>query len=268
VPSAIQAAILGIVQGVTEFLPVSSTAHLLISERLLGYQDPGGVFTVMIQLGSIIAVMWLYRAKLIDVLTGLPTRPDARRFAFKILLATLPALIAGALLSKFVKNVLYGNFVVIAAAFIIGGVVMLLVERLRPRPDVMDVDSMPTGRAFAVGAWQALALVPGVSRSGGTIVGAMAMRVDRAAAAEFTFFLAMPTMAAAFAHDLFEARHELASARGVEVAIGFVMAFISSALVVRPFLNYVRRSGFQAFAWYRIAAGLALAAAIAAGWGR
>jgi undecaprenyl-diphosphatase len=268
VPSAIQAAILGIVQGVTEFLPVSSTAHLLISERLLGYQDPGGVFTVMIQLGSIIAVMWLYRAKLIDVLTGLPTRPDARRFAFKILLATLPALIAGALLSKFVKNVLYGNFVVIAAAFIIGGVVMLLVERLRPRPDVMDVDSMPTGRAFAVGAWQALALVPGVSRSGGTIVGAMAMRVDRAAAAEFTFFLAMPTMAAAFAHDLFEARHELASARGVEVAIGFVMAFVSSALVVRPFLNYVRRSGFQAFAWYRIAAGLALAAAIAAGWGR
>jgi len=268
VPSAIQAAILGIVQGVTEFLPVSSTAHLLISERLLGYQDPGGVFTVMIQLGSIIAVMWLYRAKLIDVLTGLPTRPDARRFAFKILLATLPALIAGALLSKFVKNVLYGNFVVIAAAFIIGGVVMLLVERLRPQPDVMDVDSMPTGRAFAVGAWQALALVPGVSRSGGTIVGAMAMRVDRAAAAEFTFFLAMPTMAAAFAHDLFEARHELASARGVEVAIGFVMAFVSSALVVRPFLNYVRRSGFQAFAWYRIAAGLALAAAIAAGWGR
>jgi undecaprenyl-diphosphatase len=268
VSSAIQAAILGIVQGVTEFLPVSSTAHLLISERLLGYQDPGGVFTVMIQLGSIIAVMWLYRAKLIDVLTGLPTRPDARRFAFKILLATLPALIAGALLSKFVKNVLYGNFVVIAAAFIIGGVVMLLVERLRPRPDVMDVDSMPTGRAFAVGAWQALALVPGVSRSGGTIVGAMAMRVDRAAAAEFTFFLAMPTMAAAFAHDLFEARHELVSARGVEVAIGFVMAFVSSALVVRPFLNYVRRSGFQAFAWYRIAAGLALAAAIAAGWGR
>jgi undecaprenyl-diphosphatase len=268
VSSAIQAAILGIVQGVTEFLPVSSTAHLLISERVLGYRDPGGVFTVMIQLGSIIAVMWLYRAKLIDVLTGLPTRPDARRFAFKILLATLPALIAGALLSKFVKNVLYGNFVVIAAAFIIGGVVMLLVERLRPRPDVMDVDSMPTGRAFAVGAWQALALVPGVSRSGGTIVGAMAMRVDRAAAAEFTFFLAMPTMAAAFAHDLFEARHELASARGVEVAIGFVMAFVSSALVVRPFLNYVRRSGFQAFAWYRIAAGLALAAAIAAGWGR
>jgi undecaprenyl-diphosphatase len=157
---------------------------------------------------------------------------------------------------------------VIAVAFILGGIIMLIVERFRPRPDVMDVDGMPAGRALAVGAWQALALVPGVSRSGGTIVGAMAMRVDRPAAAEFTFFLAMPTMAAAFVHDLFEARHELASARGVEVAIGFVMAFVSSALVVRPFLNYVRRSGFQAFAWYRIAAGVALIAAMAAGWGR
>jgi len=267
VPPAIQAAILGVVQGVTEFLPVSSTAHLLISERILGYHDPGGVFTVMIQLGSIIAVMWLYRAKLIEVITGLPTRPEARSFAFKILLAAVPALVAGALLSKFVKSVLYGSFMVIAVAFIVGGIVMLLVESKRPRPDVTDVDSLPTGRAFAIGAWQALALIPGVSRSGGTIVGAMAMRVDRPAAAEFTFFLAMPTMAAAFAHDLLEARHELASARGVEIAIGFVMAFISSALVVRPFLNYVRRSGFQAFAWYRILAGVALAAAIAAGWG-
>jgi undecaprenyl-diphosphatase len=267
VPPAIQAAILGVVQGVTEFLPVSSTAHLLISERILGYQDPGGVFTVMIQLGSIIAVMWLYRAKLIEVITGLPTRPEARSFAFKILLAAVPALVAGALLSKFVKSVLYGSFMVIAVAFIAGGIIMLLVESQRPRPDVKDVDSLPTRRAFAIGAWQALALIPGVSRSGGTIVGAMAMRVDRPAAAEFTFFLAMPTMAAAFAHDLLEARHELASARGVEIAIGFVMAFISSALVVRPFLSYVRRSGFQAFAWYRILAGVALAAAIAAGWG-
>jgi undecaprenyl-diphosphatase len=269
VSSAVQAAILGLVQGVTEFLPVSSTAHLLIAERMLGFQDPGGVFTVMIQLGSIIAVMWLYRAKLVEVLTGLPSSPAARAFAFKVLLATVPALVAGALLSKFVKGVLYGNFVVIAVAFIVGGIVMLVVERHRPRPDVMDLDSLPTGRALAVGAWQALALIPGVSRSGGTIVAAMAMRVDRPVAAEFTFFLAMPTMAAAFAHDLLESRHELASARGVEVAIGFVMAFISSALVVRPFLNFVRRSGFQAFAWYRIAAGIALLVAVyVAGWGR
>jgi undecaprenyl-diphosphatase len=265
-PTLIKAALLGVIQGLTEFLPVSSTAHLLISERLFAYQDLGGVFTIMIQLGSIFAVMWLYRQKLLEVVAGIPTEPEARRFAFKILLATVPALVAGGLFSRFVEGVLYGNFVVIALAFIIGGIIMLVAERWRPAPDVFDVDSLPAGRALAVGSWQALALVPGVSRSGGTIVAAMLMRVERAAAAEFTFFLAMPTMAAAFGHSLLQARHELRSARGVEVAVGFVMAFIASVLVVKPFLNHVRRSGFAPFAWYRIALGAALLGALAAGW--
>jgi undecaprenyl-diphosphatase len=265
-PSLLKAAILGVLQGVTEFLPVSSTAHLLIGSRLIGYSDPGGVFTVMIQLGSIFAVMWLYREKIAAVLAGLPSDPQARRFAIMVGVATVPALLAGFFFSKFVKSVLYGSFVVIAAAFIVGGIVILVVERFRPAPDVTNVDSLPVGRALAIGSFQALALIPGVSRSGGTIVAAMAMRVDRAAAAEFTFFLAMPTMAAAFAHDLLEVRHDLGSARGLEIAVGFVMAFIASALVVRPFLNYVRRSGFAPFAWYRIALGLVLLAAVAAGW--
>ena len=264
-PTLLKAAILGIVQGVTEFLPVSSTAHLLISERLVGFSDPGGVFTVMIQLGSILAVMWLYREKIVAVLAGLPSDPHARRFALMIAVSTVPALLAGFFFSSFVKSVLYGSFAVIAVAFIAGGIIMLVVERFRPAPDVMTVDSLPLGRALAIGSFQALALIPGVSRSGGTIVAAMAMRVDRAAAAEFTFFLAMPTMAAAFAHDLLEVRHDLGSARGLEIAVGFVMAFVASALVVRPFLNYVRRSGFAPFAWYRIALGLALLAAVAAG---
>jgi len=264
--SLLKAAFLGILQGLTEFLPVSSTAHLLIGSRLIGYSDPGGVFTVMIQLGSIVAVMWLYREKIVAVVTGLPSRPEARRFAFTIVLATLPALVAGGLLSTFVKGVLYGNFLVIALAFIIGGIIILIVERFRPAPDVLDVDRLPVGRAVTIGSFQALALIPGVSRSGGTIVAAMAMRVDRAAAAEFTFFLAMPTMAAAFAHDLLEVRHDLGSARGLEIAVGFVTAFLASALVVKPFLTYVRRSGFAPFAWYRIVFGLALLAAVAAGW--
>jgi undecaprenyl-diphosphatase len=260
-PTLLKAALLGILQGVTEFLPVSSTAHLLIGSRLLGYDDPGGVFTVMIQLGSIFAVMWLYRTKILDVIAGLPSRPEARRFALMIVVATTPALVAGALLSKFVKSVLYASFTVIALAFIIGGIVILVVERLRPVPDVRTVDELPVPRAFAIGCFQTLALIPGVSRSGGTIIGAMMLRVDRPAAAEFSFFLAMPTMAAAFAHDLLDVRHNLGAARAEEIAVGFVMAFIASAAVVKPFLRHVQRRGFAPFAWYRIALGAALLAA-------
>ena len=261
------AAILGVVQGLTEFLPVSSTAHLLIAGRLLGHEDPA--FTVMIQLGSILAIMWLYRVKIATVVRGLPSDRDAQRFALMLLVAAVPAVIAGVLLGDYVQSVLYGSVRVIAVAFIAGGVVMLLVERFRPKPDVHDVESLPVGRALTIGTWQALALIPGVSRSGGTIVAAMLLGVDRAAAAEFTFFLAMPTMTAAFGHDLLEVRHDPGSARGLEIAIGFVTAFLASALVVKPFLNYVKRSGFAPIAWYRIAAGAALVAAIVArrnGW--
>ena len=260
----VKAALLGVVQGVTEFLPVSSTAHLLIGERLIGYDDPGGVFTVMIQLGSIFAVVWLYRRKILEVLTGLPSKPQARHFAVMLIVATIPALVAGALLAKFVKSVLYESFGVIAAAFIIFGVFMIVVERLRPAPSVRVVDETPVGRALAIGTWQVLALIPGVSRSGSTMVGGMLARLDRPTAAEFSFFLAMPTMAAAFAHDLLEVRHNLGAARGSEIAVGFVMAFVSSALVVKPFLAVVRRSGFAPFAWYRIALGVAVLYAVAA----
>ncbi len=259
-PPLAQAALLGIVQGLTEFLPISSTAHLLIVEKLIGFDDPGGLFTVMIQLGSILAVVWLYRAKILEVLTGLPSDPEARRFAFKVILATVPSLVAGALFSSYVKRVLYTTLTVAAVAFIVGGIIILIVERFRPVPDVRTVDELPVGRALAVGAFQALALIPGVSRSGGTIVAAMAMKVERAAAAEFTFFLAMPTMAAAFAHDLLELRHGVGPSRGAEIAVGFVMAFLGALLVVKPFLNYVRRRGFAPFAWYRIVLGAILLA--------
>ena len=151
---------------------------------------------------------------------------------------------------------------VIAAAFIFGGIVMLLVDRLRPAADVQRADRVSVGRGLFIGLWQVMALVPGVSRSGATMVGGMVARVDRPAAAEFSFFLAMPTMAAAFAHDLFEVRHNLAAGRALEIAIGFVMAFVASALIVKPFVNFVRRSGFAPFAWYRIIVGLALVAAV------
>jgi undecaprenyl-diphosphatase len=260
------AALLGVIQGLTEFLPVSSTAHLLLGERLLAFQDAGGVFTVMIQLGSILAVMWLYRSKIIHIITRLPSDPDARHFALMILVAFAPAVIAGVFLADFVTTVLYESPKVFATTFVLGGIVMLLVERYRPVATVLDADRTPLSRALGIGACQVLALVPGVSRSGATIVGGMLMGLDRPAAAEFSFFLAMPTMMAAFAHSLLKVRHQLSSERALEIAVGFVMAFIASVLVVRPFLAVVRRSGFAPFAWYRIALGLAVFGAIAAHW--
>ena len=260
------AALLGVIQGVTEFLPVSSTAHLLVSERMLGYADPGGVFTVMIQLGSILAVMWLYRAKIVAVVRGLPGEPDARRFALALIIAFLPLVVVGLLVGDYVQTVVYGNLRLIAWAFILGGLVMLVVERWRPIPDVLDAERTPLPRAFGIGLCQTLAaLLPGISRSGATIVGGMLMKLDRAAAAEFSFFLAMPTMAAAFGYEVMKIRGQLVPERGIEIAVGFVMAFAASAAVVRPFLQFVRRSGFAPFAWYRIAAGAGLLALFRAG---
>jgi undecaprenyl-diphosphatase len=262
IPAAV---LLGIVQGLTEFLPISSTAHLLLGRRLIGYDDPGGVFTVMIQLGAVLAVMFLYRAKIVAVVRGLGSDPEARRFALMLFAAFLPALVAGLLLNDYVKSVLYYSPRVIAVAFIAGGVVMLAVERYRPVPHVMNAEKTSIARAIGIGAWQAIALIPGVSRSGATIVGGMMLGLDRAAAAEFSFFLAMPTMTAAFVHDLWEVKDQLEPARAGEIAVGFGMAFVAALVVVKPFLRFVGRSGFAPFAWYRIVMGVAILAAMAAG---
>lgn len=257
----LKAALLGVLQGLTEFLPVSSSAHLVIGERLLHFSDPGSIFNTTIQLGSILAVMWLYRHRLLQMAAGLPSNPDERRFAMMIVIAFIPAAVLGVLFSDFVKRVLYESATVIAVSFIVGGIVMLIVERFRPAPVVHDASLTPVPRAFTIGAFQALALVPGVSRSGATIVGGLLMGLDRAAAAEFSFFLAMPTMAGAFVHEIWKVRHVLGSGLGVEIAVGFVMAFLASLAVVKPFLRFVGRSGFGVFAWYRIAAGAAILAA-------
>ena len=261
--SYLVAALLGVIQGLTEFLPVSSTAHLLIAGRLVGYEDPA--FTVMIQSGSMLAILWLYRVKIAGVVRGLPSDRGARRFALMLVVAVVPALLAGALLGDYVQTVLYESVRVIAGAFIVGGLVMLAVERFRPVPAVLEAEHTPIARAFGVGVCQVLALVPGISRSGATIVGGMLMRLDRPAAAEFSFFLAMPTMAAAFGYELMQVRTSLAPDRATEIVIGFVMAFIASAMVVKPFLSFVRRSGFAPFAWYRIVVGAGLLALFPAG---
>jgi undecaprenyl-diphosphatase len=220
----------------------------------------------MIQFGSVLAVMWLYRAKIIGSVVGLPSDPAARRFALMLIIASIPAGLAGVLLSDWVKGRLYQSPGVIASAFIIGGIAILMIERFRPTPVVFEADKTPVPRAFAVGVAQMVALVPGVSRSGATIMGGLLAGLDRPAAAEFSFFLAMPALAGAFAHDLWEVRHQLAPERGAEIAIGFVMAFLAALLVVKPFVRYVARNGFAPFAWYRIVAGLVILVAIGAGW--
>jgi len=244
---------------------VSSTAHLLIAQKLRGYDDPA--FTTMIQLGSVLAVMWLYRVKLTAVVRGLPWDPDARQFALMIVVAFIPAVIGGLLFADYVQTVLYESLPVIAAAFIIGGIIMLLVEKYRPEPTIVDAERTPVRRALGIGICQLVALVPGVSRSGATIVGAMALGLDRPAAAEFSFFLAMPTMTAAFVYSLLDEGLTIPADRALEIAVGFVTAFFSALLVVRPFLGFVRRAGFVPFAWYRIGFGVVLLTGIvAAGW--
>jgi undecaprenyl-diphosphatase len=258
------AALLGVIQGLTEFLPISSTAHLLLAGELLGFDDD--VFTVMIQFGSILAVMWLYRVKIAGVFAGLTSDPEARRFTVMLIAGCIPAFVAGAFLKDFVQRVLYESFGVIAWAFLIGGIVMLLVERFASPPRVRQADRTPIARAFGIGLCQMVALIPGVSRSGATIVGGRLLGLDRAAAAEFSFFLAMPTMAGAFAYELFDVRDQLVRERAAEIAIGFVMAFLAALLVVKPFLGFVTRSGFAPFAWYRIALGLVMLTGVAAGW--
>ena len=262
------AALLGIVQGITEFLPVSSTAHLLLIGNAIGYQDPGGVFTVMIQLGSILAVVWVYRLKIFSVISTLRTRAQSRRFAAAIIVATIPALLAGALLADFVKRILYDSPAVFAWAFIVGGIVMLALDRRMASGVVQRAEDTPPSRAFAIGVCQMFALVPGVSRSGATIVGGISAGLSRTAAAEFSFFLAIPTMSAAFLHDLLQVSDQLSPSRSLEIGVGLATAFISSFIVIKPFLAFVARAGFARFAWYRIALGVGLLAAMGAGWVR
>jgi len=263
----VHAALLGAVQGLTEFLPVSSTAHLLVAERLLGFEDPGGAFTIMIQLGSILAIVWLYRARFASLVRAFPHDAAARRFAAAIGAGLLPVLVLGAFGRGYVTSVLYGSAATVAMALTLGGALMLVVERRHLRTTVLTAEAAPVGRALGVGFCQALAVVPGVSRSGATIIGGMLMGMDRTAAAEFSFFLAVPTMAAAFGYDLLRWEGGLASPRAAEIAVGFVSAFLASLAVVGPFLRFVSRAGFAPFAWYRIVGGGLMLLALWNGWG-
>jgi undecaprenyl-diphosphatase len=257
----IDAAVLGAIEALTEFLPVSSTGHLIVAADMLGFDGPPGkVFEVVIQMGAILAVMVVYFQRLWNVALGLRRDPESWKFAAAILLAFLPAAVIGVFLHKYIKGYLF-NTTVVAISMIVGGIVILIVERIRPVPKVARIEDFSPALSLKIGFIQCLAMVPGVSRSGATILGALLMGVTRKTAAEFSFFLAIPTLTGAAVYDTFKNRAVL-SADGIElIAIGFAVAFVVSLWVIRWFVDFVGKHGFGPFAWYRIVAGSALLAA-------
>jgi undecaprenyl-diphosphatase len=252
----IKAIILGIVEGLTEFIPVSSTGHLLLIQQFLGFSDEdfGKSFTVLIQFGAILALLSIYFVRLWQLFTGMFTDPNARRFIIGVLIAFLPAAVIGATAYKFIKDVLFNPWVV-CFALIAGGAVLLWIDRLDLKPRYHEATGFTLPMYLVIGLAQCLSMVPGVSRSGATIVSAMLLGADRRAAAEFSFWLAMPTMAGAFAFDLYKNHAQMSSGNFLLVAIGFVVSFICAWFVVKTFLDYVSRHGFTLFAWWRVAVG-------------
>jgi undecaprenyl-diphosphatase len=253
---AIRAVLLGIVEGTTEFLPVSSTGHLLLVERFfnLGEDNFWKSFAILIQLGAILAIVALYFVKLWRTAIGMFSDPGARRFSVSLLVAFLPAMVIGGALGGVVKSYLFNPFLV-CFTLILGGAVLLWVDRLDLRPTKRDATAFPLPMCLGIGFAQCLALVPGVSRSGATIVSAMLLGSDKHAAAEFSFFLAIPTMLGAFVYDAYKSRAEMTFDHAAIIALGFVVSFMVALVVVRAFLSYVTRHGFMPFAWWRVIVG-------------
>lgn len=260
-PDTLAALFLGIIEGLTEFIPVSSTGHLLLIGHFIGFQSAGRSFEVVIQLGAVLAVLSVYAVKLMEVFRAAPHDPHARRFLLSVLIAFLPAVFIGVLAHDFIKTVLFETPKLIAIMLILGGIILLFMDRFLPEPKYKDATRIPLGVALKIGFIQCLAMIPGTSRSGATIVGALAMGVGKRAAAEFSFFLSMPTMFGAFAYDLYKNRDVIDASAAGEIVIGFIAAFISAVFVVKWLLGYVSNHGYRLFGWWRIIVGsLALAA--------
>ena len=248
--------ILGIIEGLTEFLPVSSTAHILLAGHFLGFQSPGRVFEVLIQLGAILAIVVVYFQRLLQIAKdAIARKPGALRFILGVILASFPAAIAGVLLHDFIKTVIYETPVVFCVSLIVGGIVLLYVDQLKLTPKYTDIYNYPPLLCLYIGLFQMLALIPGVSRSGSTIVGALLLGTDKRSAAEFTFFIAMPIMGGAFLYDLYKSREFITAELGAAVIIGFAAAFIVAFFVVRYLLDYISRHDFAIFAYWRIFVG-------------
>lgn len=253
-----KAVILGIVEGLTEFLPVSSTGHLLLVEYFFGAEADKKAFwdsfAVLIQFGAILALLTIYFSRLWKIALGMFTNEQDRNFVIGVLVAFLPAAILGALLHGFIKGVLF-NVWIVCVSLIVGGVVLIWIDRVTLRPRYHDATTFPLPTYLLIGICQCLAMIPGVSRSGATIVAAMLLGADRRSAAEFSFYLAMPTMAGAFAYELYKSWHDISAASPFIVAVGFVVSFIAAWVVVKTFLDYVSSHGFSVFGWWRIVVG-------------
>lgn len=262
-PEILQAILLGLLEGLTEFLPVSSTGHLLVAEQALGFAPPGEVFPIVIQFGAILSVVVVYWPKFWKALIGLPTSAEARRFALGIIIAFIPSAVAGLLLHDFIKEVLFNprnSMWVIAISLILGGFLILFFERIAPKPRYADGDKLPLWKCFQIGLCQCLAILPGVSRSGATILGGELLGVERKAGAAFTFYLAVPTMLGASVLDIAKYRGAISPDAWILIAIGFVVSFLVAYVVVKTFIGFVGRFGLKPFGWYRILAGGALLA--------
>ncbi len=262
---ALKAVILGFIEGLTEFLPVSSTGHILLAESLLGlgFADAkfDKTFAVLIQLGAILALLGVYFRKILSIVAALPTDKQARIFALGVIVAFLPAAALGATLHGFIKGVLFNPWVV-CVALISGGIVLLIVDDMRLERRYADATRFSLPMYFKIGLFQCAAMIPGVSRSGSTIVGAMLMGAEKRAAAEFSFFLSIPTMTGAFAYDLYKNAGTLNSDHAAIIAAGFAAAFFAGLLVVKGLLGYVGKHGFAVFGWWRIVIGSAGLAAL------
>lgn len=264
--SAFQAIILGIVEGLTEFLPISSTGHQIIVADLIDFGGERAMaFNIIIQLGAILAVVWEFRSKIFEVVFGLSSQPRARRFTANLLIAFLPAVVLGVLFADLIHEYLF-NPITVAVALVVGGLIMLWAERRDHRIEVDHVDDMRWSHALKVGLVQCLAMIPGTSRSGSTIIGGLLFGLSRKAATEFSFFLAMPTMVGAAVYSGYKYRDLFQPADLPVFAIGFVVSFIFAMIAVRALLKFIANHSYAVFAWYRIAFGLLILATWQFGW--
>lgn len=249
------AVLLGFVEGLTEYIPVSSTGHLLLLSHFLGFESEGKAFEVLIQLGAVLALLSLYFNRLWKVVITLPTSPESRGFVFSILLAFLPAVLIGVAAHGFIKEVLFESPRIICISLIIGGIILWAVDKYAPTPVHGDAMKLDLKTSLIIGLFQCLAMIPGMSRSGSTLIGAMLCKVEKKAAAEFSFFLAMPTMAGAFAYDVYKTHDQMNFNDAGLVVVGFITAFVTALLVVRAVLDFVAKNGYAVFAIWRIAVG-------------